>query len=475
MKNIFKISLMALLTLVGVSCSDFGDINVDPNNTTSVAPEVLLTNSLRNVSATISRTTEVLYIQHMSETQYTDASRYSNVNFNFNGWYTGPLADLNHIIELNSDPATATDAAVSGSNANQIAVARILKAYFFHFMTDRWGPIPYSEALQGRENLKPSYDTQEAIYTDLFAELKEAVNQMDGGDAVDGDFLLDGNMDMWRIFANSIRAKMALRLSEVDPATAQAEFADAIADGVISSNDQDIMYPYLAETNNQNPWFGRFITRTDYAISSTMVDYMKPLDDPRLNVYADPAPNYGDVRGMPYGIEDAGDIPNDEVSFPGFPAVRGQDAPLAVITYAEMLFAMAEGAQRGWIDGDPQQFYEDAIRASWRQWGVYDEDAFNTFIAQPEVAWDANNAMELIHMQKWVALYLNGVEAWSEWRRTGIPALDPAPNPLSSQPEIPIRQGYPTTERDLNGPNYEAGVGLLGGEDDLHTPLWWDK
>jgi hypothetical protein len=475
MKNIFKISLMALLTLAGVSCSDFGDINNDPNNTTSVAPEVLLTNALRSVSDVLGATSGIYYIQFMSETQYTDATRYSDVNFDFNGWYSGPLADLNHIIELNSNDATALDAQVSGSNANQIAVARIMKAYFFHFMTDRWGPLPYTNALQGRDNLRPAYDTQETIYMDLLNELSEAVAQMDGGAGVDGDFILGGDMDMWAVFANTLRMKMALRLSEVDPATAQAQFADAVADGVISSNDQDILYPYLAETNNQNPWFGRFITRTDFAISSTMVDYMKPLGDPRLNVYADPAPNYGDVRGMPYGIENAGDIPNDEISFPGFPAVRGQDAPIAIMTYAETLFAMAEGAHRGWINGDAQQMYEDAIRASWRQWGVYDEDAFNTFIAQPEVAWDANNAIELIHNQKWVALYLQGYEAWAEWRRTGYPELDPAPVPLSGQDAIPVRHGYPTTERDLNADNYNAGVSLLGGEDGLYTPLWWDK
>ncbi len=475
MKNIFKISLMALLMLAGVSCSDFGDINNDPNNTTSVAPEVLLTNALRSVSSVVSRTTEVLYVQHMSETQYTDASRYSGINFDFNGWYTGPLADLNHIIELNTDPATAVDALVSGSNANQIAVARILKAYFFHVLTDRWGPLPYTNALQGRDNLRPAYDSQEVIYTDLFKELKEAVAQMDGGAGVDGDFILGGDMDMWAKFANSVRAKMALRLSEVAPATAQAEFVDAIAAGVISSNDEDVMYPYLAEAANQNPWFGAFITRTDYAVSSTLVDYMKPLSDPRLDVFADPAPNFGDVQGMPYGIENAGDIPNADVSFPGNPGVRGQDTPLAVITYAEMLFAQAEAVQKGWINGDAQALYEDAIRASWRQWGVYDEDAFTAFIAQSEVAWDAGNAMELIHNQKWVALYLNGLESWAEWRRTGYPTLSPAPDPLSPQPEIPVRQGYPTTERDINSDNYNAAVSLLGGEDNLHTPLWWDK
>ncbi len=475
MKNIFKVGLLSLIMIASVSCSDFGDLNNDPNNTTSVAPEVLLTNSLRSINGVLNDVEGIYYVQYMSQTQYTDGTRYSNVNFNFNPWYTGPLADLNHIIDLNTNPETALDALQSGSNANQIAVARIMKAYYYQYMTDQWGPLPYTQALQGRENLKPAYDTQETIYRDLLKELREAAAQMDGGDPVDGDFLLNGDMDHWRIFANSLRAIAAMRLSEVDEATARTEFADAISGGVISSNDENVMYPYLGEANNQNPWFGRFVTRTDFAIASTLVDYMKPLGDPRLDVYADPAPNFGDVRGMPYGIEDAGDIPNADISFPGFPAVRGQNSPIAVVTYAQMLFSMAEAVQRGWISGDAKQLYEDGIRASMEQWGVYDDAAFATFIAQPDVAYDANNFMEIIHNQKWVAMYLQGNEAWAEWRRTGFPTLSPAPVPLSDLPEIPVRHGYPTTERDINIDNYAAGVGLLGGEDNLHTPLWWDK
>ncbi|MEL6591700.1 MAG: SusD/RagB family nutrient-binding outer membrane lipoprotein, partial [Bacteroidota bacterium] len=129
-RNFISSLLFATLVLFSTSCGDFGDINIDPNNTTSVAPEVLLSSALRSVASVEGAAIGALYSQHMAETQYSDASRYLDVNFDFNGWYTGPLADLNHIIELNTDEATAADALVSGSNANQIAVARILKAYF---------------------------------------------------------------------------------------------------------------------------------------------------------------------------------------------------------------------------------------------------------------------------------------------------------------------------------------------------------
>lgn len=470
-KFISRSFILSLVILLGAGCDDFGDININPNSPVQVSPATLLTNSLRSISGVVGASTPELYVQHMSQTQYTEGSRYQTINFDFNGTYTGPLADLQHIIDLNTDEATQADALSGGSNANQIAVARILKSYFYNIETDRFGPIPYSESLQGRAQFNPSYDDMQTIYYGLFDELKGAVAQMDGGPGVNGDFVFGGDMDKWAKFANSLRMIYALRISDVDAAKAQSEFTDAMNAGVI---EEDVMYPYLAETNNQNPWYAAFITRTDWAISLPLVDAMKPLNDPRLNAYADPAPNYGDVRGMPYGIAAAGDIPNDEISFPGNPAVRGQDAPLAIISRSQILFSMAEAAVKGWISDDAEQLYYDAIQASMERWGVYDEAAFGDYIAQDGVAWSSGDPIELIATQKWIALYTQGYEAWAEWRRLDYPRLDPAPDPLNQSGEIPVRQGYPTSERDTNGPNYDAGVALLGGEDELDTKLWWD-
>lgn len=467
-KILLNTLLLGAIMLFSVQCSDFDDINVDPNNTTSVAPSTLLTSSLRWIGTTVlNHAIPELYVQRMAETQYSDASRYSDINFDFNGWYTGPLADLQHIIDLNSNPETAADALSSGSNANQIAAARILKAYIYLIMTDRWGPLPYTSALQGRENFRPGYDSQETIYRDLLKELKEAVNQVDGGNGVSGDFLMGGDMDQWKKFANTVRANMALRMSQVDEASGKAEFADAMNAGLL---DADLMYPYLGEAANQNPWFGRFITRTDYAISDVLADHMRAQGDPRLDIYADPAPNHGEVRGMPYGIEAAGDIPNADISFPGFPAVRGQDAPIAIFSMAQINFMRAEAAMRGWISSDAEEMYNTAIMASMNQWGVSDADAVATYMAG--VAYDGS--LEQIMTQKWVAGYTQGYEGWADFRRTGFPALTPAEDPLNGT-GIPVRQAYPTSERDLNEENYNAGVGLLGGEDGLGTPLWWDK
>ncbi|MEO1050312.1 MAG: SusD/RagB family nutrient-binding outer membrane lipoprotein [Bacteroidota bacterium] len=469
----YKLSsfFLAILLLWSTSCDDFGDLNVDPNEPSQAPPALLLTGAQTSVATVIGATLPTLYVQHLSETQYTTSSRYSEVNFDFNTWYTGPLANLDEIIRLNTDEATRSAAAASGSNNNQIAVARILKAYFYHFMTDRWGALPLSQALQGKDNFNPTYDMQDNIYSALFQELREATAQIDGGPGVSGDIIFDGNMDRWRAFANTIRMTMAIRISGVSPTLAQSEFESAVADGVITS---DVMYQFLQNADNQNPWFGRFITRTDYAVSETMIDYLLNVSDPRIEAFAEPALATGTFVGMPYGIISAGDIENSSVSFITDNQINTQDAPLPIFTTAQVEFYLAEAAMNGWnIPGTAQEHYEVGIQASMQQWGVFDDAAFAAYIAQPDVAWSDANAMELIGEQKWVALYMQGYEAWAEWRRTGFPVLAPAPDALNNSGEIPRRHGYPTSESTLNKANYDAAVAMQG-EDGVDTRLWWD-
>ena len=474
--------ITVLLAVLFVGCDDFGDINTDPNNPSSARTELLLTNAQRSMDNVIGAVTGTLYVQYFSETQYPEASQYETINFNFNGWYNGPLQDLQTIIDLNSNEETAGDVLSGGSNANQIAVARILQTWYYHMITDRWGMVPYSEALQGRENLQPAYDSQQDIYNGMLTELTEAVTQISTSEAgVTGDILFNGDMEKWQQFANTLRMRIALRLSEVDAATAESQFTSAMnaTGGVL---DENVMYPYLGSATNENPWYSRFRTRTDYAISEVMADTMKAFDDMRLTAYADPAPDednnngvteLSEIVGMPYGIGDPGSIPNSAISFPGHPAVRGQDTGLPIFTLAEIHFSMAEAAQRGWITGDAATLYEEAIQHSWEQWGVYEQADFNNYMSNAEVAYSSAEWRQKIGFQKWAALFPLGYEAWSEWRRLGYPELEPAPVILSNVTDIPVRHGYPTSETELNTENYNAAVSSQG-EDDLGTHLWWD-
>jgi hypothetical protein len=489
--------IIGFFILLVTGCTKFNkDINIDPNNPSTASNAQLLTYAINQIPGTIETTYPSLYTQQISDKIFTDNSRYTTVNFDFYWIYSGPLQNLQTILETKSFNVT------DGSKANQLAVARILKAYFFWHITDRWGDVPYFDALKGKDFFTPKYDNQKDIYYDLLKELKEAAAQIDNGNPVAGDILYDGDMDNWRRFANSMRMLMALRLSKIDPAKGKTEFADALNAGPFTSNSQNAVFKHLADEKNQNYWYYVYSiqNRKWVAISEPLVNYMKPLADPRLPVFADPAVNGGYV-GMPYGIPDGAVVSANSVSFQGV-HLRTQNAPTYITTYAQVLLAIAEADKLGWLpggDADAAAKYYAAIEASVRQWNRksfegyivktppepdkdYNPDdpgditGLATYIAQPGVVYDPANAIQQIAYQRWVHLYMNGYEAWAEWRRTGFPTLAPAPN--NNNIPIPRRQAYTTTEQGLNENNFNAAIQAqpgLNGKNDLNGRVWWDK
>jgi hypothetical protein len=475
MKNINKFLFGIILTAGITACDpgDFGDVNINPNSPSNPIASSLLTGAERGIVSTITDTQGSLYVQQMANKQYTSADRYETVQWSYNGFYTGPLVNLQKIIDLNSDAATKGDAAQFGSNNNQIAIARILKAYFYMHMTDRWGDIPYSQALQGSTNFKPAFDAQSKIYPDLIKEVTEAAAQIDNGAAIKGDIINGGNMTKWKKFANSLKAIMALRMSKADPAAAKTAFTAAIAGGVITTNTDNIVYAFLAEDINDNPWQDRFESRKDWTVSEIFVNTLKSMNDPRLGVFADKALLKQDYVGMVYGLDEskAGSISNGDVSFLG-EAMRQQTSPGYIVTAAQMHLAMAEAAVLGWTT-DAEVHYNAAIKAGLEQYGKGADYA--TYIAGPNVKYNPAKAMEQIGTQRWITLFSYGYEAWAEWRRTGYPVLAAPANNLNPGGLIPRRQGYTTIERDLNAANYNAAVSALGGKDDLNGRVWWNK
>ena len=474
MKNFIYKSLFALTLLGFTACDDFGDIDIDPNNPTQVQPATLLTNAERSVSDAVGSALGVLYAQHLAEITYTEDSRYQSIQSSHWGWYNGPLQDLQRIISLNTDPETRAAASISGPNENQIAAAKILQFYFLQYMTDRWGPLPWSEALRAEEGLiTPTFDSQEAIYDAIFQGLKDAVAMIDeSAGSISGDFILGGDMAKWKQFANTIRMVAALRISDVDPAKAESEYESAIAAGVLT---ETLYYPYVAETANQNPWYGRFITRSDYALSEIFVNNLKDLSDPRLESYADPASTAGlGIVGMPYGLANS-EVNPENVSFPNSTYVKAQDAPIAIYSLAQIKFSMAEAAARGWTSEDAEQLYREGIMASWEQWGVSGAD-FDAYYAQPEVTYSADMWKAMIGYQKWVALYLQGYEAWAEYRRLDEPSglLIVPQEPFNISGQIPMRNTYANDIANLNEVGYNEALRLLGGTDSDGTKLWWD-
>lgn len=463
------------------SCDKFGDTNVSPTLLTVASTKALLTNSQQAMSSlTLGNTAAsrlgALYVQHLSEGPYPGPSLYNDRNLSFTTWYNGPLYDLQTIINYNNSGNAAANG--NGHKDNQIAVARILKAHYFLLMTDRWGDLPYSEALKANEAYQPKYDKQQDIYTGLFKELTEAVAQIKTSEStVVGDVMLNGDLSGWKRFANTLRMTMALRLSKVDAARGKTEYAAAVSAGVITSNAQNIEYKFIdGDYGNSNGWFNNYTVsnRNDYAISKVMTDYMQPKADPRLPVYGEVLAG-GVVKGLPYGRNAAVNIPGAFSRIGMF--FRSQGSAMSIFNYAQVLFMQAEAAKLGYTaggDAEAEAKYKEAIKASWQQYGVFDQAEYDAYIAHPEVAYNAAEGHKKIMTEKWVHMYLNSWETWNDWRRTGLPALTPAVDAIDAR-GIPLRLGYPTNEATLNGDNYNSAVTNMGGTDDNYGKMWWLK
>jgi len=462
MKNSYLIILLSCFCLG--SCDKFDDeINTNPNLPSEASGTQLIANAELFLPGLSSSPQGEFMAQYLAETQYVGASLYPEESTSFYGLYQGPLKNLETV--LTSDELSANQ----GPIANQKAVAKILKAYFYWNITDRWGDVPYTEALKGSDNFTPKYDTQEFIYNSLFQELEEANNMIVSG-AITDDIIYGGNMSKWKKLGNTIHLLMALRLSEVDPEKAGEEFNKALAAGVMTSNDDNLVFKHLADANNQNYWFGQIVNqnREWWALTETLVEEMKPVNDPRLQVYGNPARANGEFIGLKFGEEE--NIGTEEFSLLGS-EIYTQDAPVNLVTYAQSLFAMAEASERGWINDDTETFYNKAIEQSVLQWTGSD-DGLEQLLSNSQIAFDPNRAIEQISRQRYVHLFMFGYEAWSEMRRTGYP--ENLVSPAGSA--IPTRLSYPENESFTNATNYnEAVQRQFGGVDSIYGVVWWDE
>jgi hypothetical protein len=479
------IGLLTISSLLFVSCEtvDFGDENLNPNRVSKANTGALITNAMRSIPGLVSNVNPLLLVQHVSEITYNDSSCYETIQWNFDGYYTGPLMDLQTVINLNTeDPASYTS---SGSAGMQMGVAHLLQVYYFQKMTDRWGSIPYSESLMGVDNLKPKFDDQKDIYMGLFGQIDTALGLLDGG-GLNGDYMFGGSATSWKKFGNTMKMVMALRISDADASTAQSKFMEAHNGGVIGAGG-DIHYPYTAADANDAPWQDRFQSRDDFASSDTMVEHLIASSDPRLHVYMKPVEQAGGIAGgsakvvvnyttvdgkvyggMPYGVLTPG-ILQSWVSYLPDAVIRESAARQGgmLFSYAQVALCYAEAAQKGWsVPGTAQSWYEAGIAASMTQWGVSAADSA-TYIASVGAA-----SIQTIATEKWLALYMQGEEAWAEWRRLDYPMLTPAVDALTGT-GIPVRLGYGAYTASANKANHDAAVAKVSGYSQ-DSKLWWD-
>jgi hypothetical protein len=381
---------------------------------------------------------------------------------------------------------------------NHEATGRTMKAFAFHMVTDIWGNVPYSQALQGDSEdhvTTPVYDSQESIYTHMVAELATAASMFNTGARGWGaeDLIYGGDMAAWARFANSLRLRLAVRMAYAAPAQARqaAEAAASHGAGLITSNAQNAVLRYLDSAPNQQPLFVNARTRDDHAPSKTLVDYMTARNDPRLPIYAEPAASDGQFRGMQNSVESSAVPPLSTISRIGAYWRGGQGSvaahpssastPSLLVTAAEVHFLLAEAAHRGWgVAGTAQGHYEMGVRAAMAQYdgamGVAIPSAtVDAYLATPGVAWGtapSGDNLELIIGQKWLALYTNGFEAYAEYRRTGYPR-EIQVGPDAALPHVPGRIPYPDSEQSLNRDNWTAAKSAQGNDGTYTGKVWW--
>jgi hypothetical protein len=480
--NIQKLVVVTLaLGLLLGSCrrysSNFDGTNINPGVTGTPLYNALLTNVLAGVGGNYAALTRGgLYSQYFSETQYTDVSLYSLPQINFEGNYSGPLNDLQNIIN-------------NGPNDNMKAVANIMKQYIFSVLTNQWGDIPYSQALTG--NPTPVFDRQSDIYTGMLAQLTAAVNQLGGSAAVTGDIVYGGNISKWQKFANSLRLRLAIQLSKKYPNAGQfaaVQFNAALSHpaGVITSNADNFTINYPGG-NFSSPWWNLYNGRKDFGESNTMTALMSSIGDGRQVVFggktedqstSNPDWNQTSSLGVPYGRTRTFIDPWTSANPTWARILRGDfrtpTGSVVVLSAAEVFLHRAEAADRGWTAEDMNSMYVQGINASFAQWGLPAPNA--AYFAQGGVALSspAGTAANIrnIAIQEFIAAYPDGQRGWDIWRRTGWPTLTPAPDATNSSRQIPQRYTYGQSSYGSNTANTNAAASAIGG-DNQDTKVWW--
>lgn len=519
MKNSYKIKTIAALLAVGVftGCTkDFEELNTNKNTLTADQLDASLAGAafasalyagIHNGSysspgvddqGTWGIATGIIsstFVQYMNTGYSTDRNAFGS--FGERGWlrfYTVAVPALNNAFIAAKDDAAAT------------AILKIWKVFMFNQMTDHYGPIPYTEAGNGKAIVP--YDTQEFIYEDFFKLLDEANATLSATSSTTvglysvSDRIFNGNVANWRTFGNSLRLRLALRISDVQPDKAKTQAEAAVAAGVMESNTQSATFKVSDITPNN---LNMIVNSWGYFMTASMESILKGYNDPRMPKWF--APNadgiylgkpagglqsqFGTTKFSPFSAALAGDFQNTKA--------------IEIMMASECYLNRAEGALNGWsMDGNAKSLYETGITLSMNQWGITDATAISNYIAGTStpvvpaittlypsldlytppvtvsVAWAGTVAdqRKQVTVQKYLALFPESWETWADLRRTDVSVVYPLLNTDNVDAgvgkSLMKRVIYTTNEYSSNRTALLDGITKLGGPDTGGTRLWWD-
>ncbi len=442
------------------------------------------------------------YCQYFANTQNAFSSdRYVLVG----GWLNGAWRAFYGNVPNNlGEVLDATDPAENPGFENLHALAQIYRVIMYERIANYWGPIPYSQVNNGESSVP--YDGEADMYHSFFTTLDAAVAQLNGnrgGNAFGKhDQIYGGDIDSWIKFANTLRLRIAMRISDVEPGLAQSEAEKAVAAGVMTSNADNGEFQHTANSPHNMP---RMIGWNEFRMSSTMESVLNGYADPRVAAFFSPAvdPEFGEWRGLRNGYEivdlAAPDLFYDKLSRIGpkwVPITQRDVITWEILMAPEAWFCRAEGALNGWNMGaTAQECYNNGITESMLYWGIDQADidlylvSTNVPIATHDaptpvstipVAFNAGDdaiALEQIMTQKWLGLYPDGWEAWADQRRADLPKRYPimaSENADVGVNDMMRRVQFVSSEYEQNADAVSGALGKLSGPDKGSTRLWWD-
>jgi Starch-binding associating with outer membrane len=512
MKKIITYSLLVGFILVAASCDKgLEELNKNKTSPTSVDPALLLNNAIINTSYPVKSLVFDMGIVQQMISPNGGVLAGANFNQDSRDVTNGPIwaAYYQNVIKYTHDVISHTKTVTA--RANLYNMARIFQAFAFMILTDEYGEIPYTQGGAGYTDqiFFPKYDIQQTIYTDIIKELTEAATALSATGTIEtADVLYAGNVVKWKKFAYSLLLRAGMRLGKADAAKAQATVQAAVAGGVITDNADNA---YMRQDANYTQPIGGTLNGSEAAnfyLTKPFVDQLKNTNDPRLTAiairYMGATSGNGQTVaagnttaavqiGMPMG-KDNGTIGASatadglasfyEYSQADRRRIAKSSAPVFFVTASQTNLLLAEARFKGWITtGTAAQYFSDGIKAHMDQMATFDIGC--TVIAAARDAYVAANPLgagtelQQINTQYWISSFMNGPEAFANFRRSGYPTLTPNPYGQPNNPDVPNgtfirRLTYPTSELSVNTTNVNEAIGRQG-PDKLSTKVWWDK
>jgi hypothetical protein len=505
MKKI-AIILCSACGLIGLNACDAGFDEMNVNKTAAIAinPVFALNNAIINTTPPSGTVVyEMGIVQQivspnsgvLTGANFNQDNR-DNTQQNWQRYYRSVIRNTYDVITTTKDPA----------RTNLVNMAKILQSYAFLVLTDTYGDIPYTEAGKGYTNqlVYPKYDKQQVVYTGIIKELSDAVAALDATKTREtADVLYGGDVAKWKKFGNSLLLRIGMRLAKVDATQAQSLVAKAVAGGVITTNADNVIIRHDANYLNS---IGQLLNATEannFYLAAPFVDYLKKTNDPRLRSIAvryvgatsgtqqtpakaviDPAVQIG----MPFGFDNSSiSGPVKALGLASFYDFSQADrtrmnkttARAYLLTASQTNLLIAEAVIKGWVSGSAKDYFEAGVRAHMDQ--VSEMDPNSVVLVSAADAYLAANpfatamAIEQINTQYWISCFLNGPEAFANFRRSGFPKL--AANPFSGKAikgDFINRLTYPNAEISVNSVNVKSAIANQGA-DDLDTKVWWHK